>query len=85
MVVRSIPAADALFALLAFPRIHGWRRRDVLARDFATLSQLVETVPAFEVTIPWGPPFAPDVAATLADLARHEVRPGIADVRGPLR
>jgi hypothetical protein len=66
---RRLSASDALFTVLAFPRVHGWRRPDVLARDFTTLSQVVSQVPVYDVTIPWGPPFNPEVATVLATLA----------------
>ena len=35
---------------------------DVLTREFTTLSRLVNEIPVYDVTIPWGPPFSPDVA-----------------------
>ena len=67
--IRREPATSALFGILSFPRIHGWRRPDVLSRDFTTLSQVVNAVPVYNVTIPWGPPFSPAVAGELASLA----------------
>jgi hypothetical protein len=67
--IRRVPATSALFGILSFPRIHGWRRPDILSRDFTTLSQVVNTVPVYDVTIPWGPPFSPNVASALASLA----------------
>jgi hypothetical protein len=60
-----------VFWLLAFPRIYGWSRQDVLRRDFSTLSQLVNGVAVFSVTIPWDPPFDPEVARVLSALARR--------------
>lgn len=63
-----IEPSRALFALLAFPRVHGWRDKAVLAREFATLSQLVNQVPVIEATIPWGPPFDPDIARQVRKL-----------------
>jgi hypothetical protein len=63
-----LPAAEALFAALAFPRIHGWRVNEVLARDFAVASDLATHVPVYRVTIPWGPPFDKTVAPALAAL-----------------
>ena len=62
-------AGAALVALLSFPRVQGWRRREVLTREFAMLSQLVNEVPVHHATIPWGPPFDPDVARSLRKLA----------------
>jgi hypothetical protein len=58
----------ALFALLASPRVHGWRDKAVLAREFALLTQLVNEVPVIDATIPWGPPFDPDVARRIRKL-----------------
>lgn len=63
--VERVPPSDALFALLSFPRVHGWLRPDVLSRDFTRLSQIVNHIPVLSVTIPWGPPFSPDVAKSL--------------------
>jgi hypothetical protein len=71
--VRRLEPSTALFWLLSFPRIYGWSEPRVLSRDFATLSKLVNTVPVYDVTIPWGPPFNPDVARELSALARHQV------------
>ena len=68
IAVKVVPPADALFVLLSFPRVHGWRQPDVLRRDFTTLSQLVNLVPVLSVTVPWGPPFDPDVTRSLAAL-----------------
>jgi hypothetical protein len=42
----------------------------VLTRDFATLSNLVNVVPVYDVLIPWGPPFDRSVVDALADLTR---------------
>ena len=69
VAVRRLSPSDSLFALLAFPRVHGWRHPEVLARDFATLSRIVNDVPVYDVTIPWGPPFDPLIARSLAELA----------------
>ena len=67
--VRRLPPSTAVFWLLSFPRVHGWSVPDVLRRDFSTLSELVNRVPVYDVTIPWGPPFDPDVVRELAALA----------------
>jgi hypothetical protein len=67
--IRRVPASTAVFWLLSFPRVHGWCRPDVLSRDFAALSQLVNHVPVYDVTVPWGPPFPTHVAGSLATLA----------------
>lgn len=64
-IQRETPG-DALLALLSFPRVHQWREPDVLSRDFMTMSELVNQVPVFRATIPWGPPFRSDIAPALA-------------------
>jgi hypothetical protein len=58
----------ALMAMLAVPRVYGWAQPDVLARDFATLSAVVNAVPVYKAVVPWGPPFDPAIAAELARL-----------------
>ena len=72
VAITRVPASEALFALLAFPRVHGWRLPEVLTRDFTTMSRLVNEVPVYAATIPWGPPFDPSVAPALARLAAGE-------------
>ena len=72
VAITRVPASEALFALLAFPRVHGWRLPEVLTRDFTTMSSLVNEVPVYAATIPWGPPFDPSVAPALARLATGE-------------
>ena len=67
--IRPIPPTDALFALLSFPRVHGWRQSDVLSRDFTRLGEIVNRIPVLHAIIPWGPPFSADVTRSLAALA----------------
>jgi hypothetical protein len=67
--IHRLPASTAVFWLLAFPRVHGWCRPDVLSRDFAAISRIANAIPIYDVTIPWGPPFDPRVAQALAALA----------------
>ena len=74
VAITRVPASEALFALLAFPRVHGWRLPEVLTRDFTTMSRLVNEVPVYAATIPWGPPFDPSVAPALARLASGRAR-----------
>lgn len=72
VAINRMPPSAALFGLLSFPRVYGWRRELELKRDFATLSRLVESVPFYVATIPWGPPFDPVVAESLFELVRGE-------------
>jgi hypothetical protein len=73
---RPLAPSDALVALLSFPRVHGWRDPAVLSRDFSTLTNVVNAVPVLDVTIPWGPPFRPDVAGALSTVVRGAIRSG---------
>jgi len=36
-------------------------------RTFQAVADLVEQVPVFDATVPWGPPFRPDVLSGLLD------------------
>lgn len=71
--LHQLSASDAMFTVMAYPRIYGWRRPDVLTREFTTLGQLANQVPVYHATIPWGPPFSPDVATALITLAQREI------------
>lgn len=66
--LRPLPPDQALLRILSYPRVHGWRLPEVLARDFAVASELIRSVPVYDATIPWGPPFDPRVATTVAEL-----------------
>ncbi len=66
--VSRIPPTQAVLALLAFPRIHGWKRAEVLSRDLATFGAIANDVPVYHAQIPWGPPFDPQIAKGLAAL-----------------
>jgi hypothetical protein len=72
--IRVLAPSAALFWLLSFPRIYGWSRPDVLSRDFTTLTEIVNQVTVYDVTIPWGPPFDPTVARTLRSLVTGTAR-----------
>jgi hypothetical protein len=63
--VERLAPSTAVFALLSFPRVHGWQDSDVISRDFTMLSQAVNVVPVHGVTVPWGPPFSPKVVSAL--------------------
>jgi hypothetical protein len=66
---KRLEPSTALFALLSFPRVHGWERSEVLTRDFSRLTEVVNRVPIYAVTIPWGPPFGSDVTDALITFA----------------
>lgn len=56
---------DALFDLLAFPRLLGWQDPTVLGDQLAHLARLVGQVPVYGARVPWGPPFAPGTVSEL--------------------
>ncbi|PXY32792.1 hypothetical protein BAY60_07210 [Prauserella muralis] len=63
-VVR-LPPSKAFLRLTQFPRVLGWRDPASMDRSFQALADLVERVPVFDATIPWGPPFRDDVLTDL--------------------
>jgi hypothetical protein len=67
--LHQLSPTDAMFTVMSFPRVFGWRRPDVLTRDFTVLGQLANQVPVYNATIPWGPPFDLDVAHALVAIA----------------
>ncbi|MQA14195.1 MAG: hypothetical protein GEV09_08485 [Pseudonocardiaceae bacterium] len=65
--VRRLHNTQALLRMLQFPRVVGWSEPASTAHEFQALADLVETVPIFEASVPWGPPFRPDVVSGLLD------------------
>jgi hypothetical protein len=63
--VRRLATSRALLRLIQFPRIVGWAEPASIAHEFQALADLVERVPVFEATVPWGPPFRPEVLSGL--------------------
>ena len=63
--VERRDAKDGLFDLLSFPRLLGWEAPEVLAGQLTRLGRLVGAVPVYRARVPWGPPFAPTLAAEL--------------------
>lgn len=61
VVARRLGPAAALLRLSRYPRVLGWSDAPSMAASFQGLGDLVEQVPVFEATIPWGPPFADGV------------------------
>ncbi|MDQ6838183.1 MAG: hypothetical protein M3137_07615 [Actinomycetota bacterium] len=60
---RRLPAGEAALRLATCQRVEGWTDREHLRSQFSTILALIERVSVFEVRVPWGPPFAPDLAA----------------------
>jgi hypothetical protein len=59
--VRLLGAGEAALALGRCQRIEGWRGPAELRRQFEDTFRVAESVPVFEVAVPWGPPFAADL------------------------
>ena len=74
--VRRLRPSIALLSLSRYPRVLGWTDAESSASAFQSLADLVERVPVYEATIPWGLPFAPAVLTDLLDalLARTPQR-----------
>ena len=53
--------SEASFWLNRCQRIEGWRDRRILRRQFIDAGRVATSVPVFEVSVPWGPPFLPDL------------------------
>ncbi len=72
LVVERLDAKQALFDLLSFPRLLGWRDPAYLSRHLAEVAALVAVVPVLRARVPWGPPFsprtAPELRAAVAEL-----------------
>lgn len=68
--VIQLSGGERLLAMMDSPRVFGWTDPGVLSRELTTLGQVVNQVPVLKVTVPWGPPFDPDVVASLIELGR---------------
>ncbi len=66
---ERLSGAEALVELGRYPRAAGWRPPEVRAARFRALAQVSRAVPVFRARIPWGPPFAEDLAEALLGLA----------------
>jgi hypothetical protein len=68
--VRRLSEKEALVSLLSYPRVLGWQETAPVLRHFQVCADVAERVPVFEATIPWGPPFEPDLADALIERIR---------------
>jgi hypothetical protein len=62
VTAKQLGAGEAAFALGQYERIEGWRPSGHLRQQFIDVGRLVASVPVFEVSVPWGPPFDGDLA-----------------------
>jgi hypothetical protein len=57
---------DAIFSLVRFPRIAGWRSPELLQNQFDVLTRLGSDVPVFHAVVPWGPPWPTGLSRELS-------------------
>jgi hypothetical protein len=67
VTARKLGVGEASLALGRCERIEGWRGTDHLRQHFKDAARIVESVPVFEVTLPWGPPFGVGLAQQVLD------------------
>jgi hypothetical protein len=65
--VERITAVDALYALVRYARVAGWRAPDLIGRQFVRLGRIAASVPMYTAAVPWGPPFPPALGSALLD------------------
>jgi hypothetical protein len=70
VVTRMLEPVDALLELLANARVGGMVPTDMQRTLFQTVSTLATRVPVIEARLPWGPPFATEVAEELLEQVR---------------
>ncbi len=63
--VERLRGTDALVELIRHPRLGGWRATELVRRLLELSAGLAESVAVYRATVPWGPPFQPDIAARL--------------------
>ena len=67
VLVRRLRPVAAMQWLLRFPKVPGWRDPRSTGRLFQAVGDVVERVPVFEATIPWGIPFHTETLTDLLD------------------
>ena len=73
--VRRLRAAQALFYLLGYPRVSGWRLDGALSGQFQEMARIAQAIPVFEVVVPWGPPFPESLAREIFEAVGVEFQP----------
>jgi hypothetical protein len=58
---------EALLELVRFPRLISWLGGPPIRDHFVAAARLAKTVPVSRASVPWGPPFAEDLAEELLD------------------
>ncbi len=65
VIARRLGDAEASFWLTRCQRIEGWSEPEDLRRQFIDVGRIVAAVPVYEVSVPWGPPFATDLPSQI--------------------
>lgn len=65
--VRRLRGREAAAELLRSPRLAGFIDPELATRHLDLCQELAARVPVLQATIPWGPPFHPDLAEQLID------------------
>lgn len=65
LCVERLSLLQASFHLNGFTRVIGWQVEGPLRRQFEWFGELTQHVPVAKLTVPWGPPFAPDLTAKI--------------------
>lgn len=69
-VLEPVSAQMGLERLLHLPRLSGIRDATARSLFFRTLGHVVQHVPVFTATLPWGPPFPAGLGREVLDLSR---------------
>lgn len=70
LTVEQLPPSQAAMRLIAFPRVLGLTDGGVNRRQFEAVGRIVRSVPVLVATVPWGPPFSPEIGEELLALMR---------------
>jgi hypothetical protein len=73
VAVQQLAPVEALLTLVRFPRLLGWLDETVQAQQFELLAGLAQQVPCSFADVPWGPPFAADVAIEIREQIDHQL------------
>jgi len=65
VTARRLGDAEASFWLTRCQRIEGWSEPEDLRWQFVDVGRIVAAVPVYDVSVPWGPPFAPNLPAQI--------------------
>lgn len=65
LAAHPLSLVQAAFHLNGFARVLGWRVEEPRRQQFTAFARVAQAVPVIEVTVPWGPPFAPDLPLQL--------------------